>query len=426
MKIMILTVGTQGDVQPYVALGMGLKASGHDVTIATSTRFNTMITSRGLQHAPLKVDFLEMMETPEGRAAMGGKNLFSLIRRMRPLMRQTLDEEWAAAQGSDAIIYHPKALGGYHIAEKLGVPAFLAHPVPLLSATREFPSPALPFANLGFLNRASYKPLMKAMNGPFGGAINTWRKDVLGLSPVKDQFMLNGQPIPKLYGYSQYVVPTPSDWDSSTIVTGSWFLHHLPSWQPTEELRAFLQAGPPPVYVGFGSMARPDAARNTAIVVESLRAANVRAVLATGVGGLADVQLRDDMFLLKEAPHDWLFPQMAAVVHHGGAGTTAAAFHAGVPQMICPFFGDQPFWGRRVAALGVGPAPIAQKKLTVQGLTAGLIRMTGDQAMQQRAAELGALIQSEDGVGRAVEVINERLDYVPVASLSIVESLITS
>lgn len=426
MNIFILTVGTHGDVQPYVALGMGLKSSGHNVTIATSRRFNSFITNRGLRHVPLSVDFLEMMETPEGRAAIGGKNLFKLIRRMRPILQQTLDEEWAAAQGTDAVVYHPKAMGGYHIAEKLRVPAFIAHPVPLLSPTQEFPSPALPFGNLGVLNRISYKPLMSAMNGPFSGVVNTWRKNVLGLPPVKNQFLRDGQLIPKLYGYSRHVVPTPVDWDDSTIVTGSWFLDRLPSWQPAEDLLAFLQAGPSPVYVGFGSMARTDAERTTTIIVEALRVANVRAVLATGVGGLVGAQLGDNIFVLKEAPHDWLFPQMAAVVHHGGAGTTAAAFRAGVPQLICPFFGDQPFWGRRTAALGVGPVPIPQKKLTVKGLTAGIRQMTGDQKMQRLAAELGVLVRAEDGVARAVEAINQRIGYAPVNNYSVAENFVTN
>jgi sterol 3beta-glucosyltransferase len=173
-------------------------------------------------------------------------------------------------------------------------------------------------------------------------------------------------------------------------------------------------------------MARPDAERTTAIIVEALHASNVRAVLATGVGGLAGAQLRDNMFLLKEAPHDWLFPQMAAVVHHGGAGTTAAAFRAGVPQMICPFFADQPFWGRRVAALGVGPAPISQKKLTASGLTAGIRQMIGDQTMQRLAAELGTLVRAEDGVARAVEVINQRLRYVPADGHAMAERMVTN
>lgn len=413
MKILILTVGTRGDVQPYIALGLGLLHSGHDVTIATSARYNTMVTERGLRHAPLTADFMTMMESAEGKGAMSGKNLFALLKQVKPMMRQLLDESWQAAQGSDAIIYHPKALGGYHLAEKLGVPAFLAHPVPLFAATRAFPSPALPFTNLGGpLNRWSYV-INKGLNGPFGSLITSWRKEVLGLPPAKNEWVRNGQPVPQLYGFSPHVLPVPFDWDETVTATGFWFLDHPATWRPDPLLVEFLAAGTAPVYVGFGSMANNNSARTTTTILEAIQRAGVRAVLATGVGGLSVDTVPDNVFLLKEAPHDWLFPQMAAIVHHGGAGTTAAAFRAGKPQLICPFFGDQPFWGRRVAAMGVGPQPIKQKKLTTDQLTQALTMLTTDRVMVARAAELGATVRAEDGVARAVEVINARLGYTP-------------
>lgn len=406
MKITILTIGTRGDVQPYVALGVGLQAAGYDVTITTSTRFNTMISERGVQHAPISADFMTLMEGVEGKAAVSGKNMLALLNQVKPMFKQFLDETWEAARNSDALIYHPKAISGPHIAEKLDIPAFLAHPVPMFAPTRAFPNPALPFANLGpTLNKWSYA-INKAANGPFGGLVKEWRRDVLGISATTTP---QHEPAAHLYGYSPRIIPTPADWDASVTATGYWFLDHSATWQPDPNLVQFLAAGPAPVYIGFGSMANNDAARTTAIVLEAIGQTGVRAVLATGVGGLIVESAPDNVFLLKEAPHDWLFPRMAAIVHHGGAGTTAAAVRAGKPQLICPFFGDQPFWGRRTATLGVGPQPIKQKKLSVERLTHALTTLTTDQALHIRAAELGAQIRAEDGVARAVEVINARL-----------------
>jgi sterol 3beta-glucosyltransferase len=356
------------------------------------------------------MDAMELMETPAGRAAVGGKGLLSLIRQMRPSMRKMLDEGWEAAQGADAIISNPKALSGYHVAEKLGVPLFLAHPVPVLAPTRAFAVPALPVANLGGLvNKLSYHLATGAARGPFGRMVNAWRRDVLDLPPTRNERVLNGQPIPVLYAFSPHVIAPPTDWGNDVYVTGYWFLDHPATWHPDPKLVQFLAAGPAPVYIGFGSMASNDAARTTQIVLEAIRHTGVRVVLATGIGGLIAETAPDTVFLLREAPHDWLFPRMAAMVHHGGAGTTAAAFRAGKPQLVCPFFSDQPFWGNRVAALGVGPHPIKQKKLAVDRLTQALTTLTTDQAMQQRAAALGAHIRAEDGVARAVALINARL-----------------
>jgi UDP:flavonoid glycosyltransferase YjiC (YdhE family) len=211
----------------------------------------------------------------------------------------------------------------------------------------------------------------------------------------------------RLYPYSPAVLPTPADWDASSVATGYWFLPRDGDWQPDPALVDFLASGPPPVYVGFGSMPSEDAAAKTQVVLDALAQAGQRGVVATGWGGLTLANAPRDVFALDAAPHDWLFPRMAAVVHHGGAGTTAAGLAAGAPTVICPFFGDQPFWGRRVAALGVGPAPIPQKKLTAARLAAALRTVAEDAAMRMRAQTLGEAIRSEDGVGRAVALLEQ-------------------
>lgn len=409
MHILILTVGTRGDVQPYVALGVGLQAAGHLVTVATAASFAEFVRERGLLFAPLRGEFLELLQTAEGKAMVIGKgNPLKLLRQLQPMLRDMLDDAWRAAADCDLLIYHPKALAGHSLAEKLGIPGVLALPLPLYSPTRAFPSPILPVANLGgALNRISHRLIVRAAAASTRGVVNRWRKTTLGLAPVDDELRLHGQPLRRLYGYSPAVVPTPADWDEHSVATGYWFLDRRSDWQPPESLVTFLRAGPPPVYVGFGSMPTEDAAAKTRIVLEALARTGQRGVIATGWGGLARADMPPGVYVLDAAPHDWLFPQMAAVVHHGGAGTTAAGLRAGVPTLICPFFGDQPFWGRRVAALGAGPQAIPQRRLTTERLAEAIRMLTSDTTMRQRAETLGATIRAEDGIGRAVTLIED-------------------
>lgn len=412
MNITILTLGSRGDVQPYVALGVGLKAAGYNVTVCTGRNFESFITDHGLNYGFMDADFLQILQDPATRKSMQGRgNPMKLMRDVFGLLRRVLDGAWQAAQGSDAIIYHLKAMAGYHIAEKLRIPAFASLPVPMLTPTAEFPSLLLPpWLRLGpAFNRFSHSATLALISAPYGRMINRWRKETLGLPPrplFAGERVMNGRPLPVLYPFSRHVIPPPADWDDSTHVTGYWFLDDEAGWQPSEALLDFLDAGPAPVYVGFGSMTWNDpqaAARN---VITALEQTGRRGILAPGWGGLAAADLPPSVFLLDSAPHDWLFPRMAAVVHHGGAGTTAAGLRAGKPTIICPFLADQPFWGRRVHALGVGPEPIPQKRLTADALAAVIQMATSDTAMQARAAELGERIRAEDGVANAVEIVN--------------------
>ena len=412
MQVLILTAGSRGDVQPYVALGRGLQQAGHHVTLATAATFADFVTAYGLDFAPLSAAYLELLQTGAGKAAVAGKgNQLKLLRMVQPMLRAQLDDAWRVAQtrAFDVIVYHPKALGGYSIAEKLDAAAVLALPLPLYSPTRAFPSPILPFADLGPFNHVSHRLAIWLATLSTRGVLRRWRVEALGLPPAYNELQQHGAPVLRLYAYSPAVLPTPADWDVTSVATGYWFLPPEPTWQPAAELVDFLAGGQPPVYVGFGSMPSEDAPAKTKLVLQALAMSGQRGVVATGWGGLSNVHAPDTVFLLESAPHGWLFPQMAAVVHHGGAGTTAAGLAAGVPTIVCPFFGDQPFWGRRVAALGVGPTPIPQKRLTAEGLAAALQRATTDQEMLLRARQLGAAIRAEDGVGRAVALIEARV-----------------
>lgn len=413
VKVAILTLGTRGDVQPYVALGAGLRAAGYEVTLATGKGFGGLVEGHRFDYVPLAADLFDLMQSAEGRASLRSpRAALRVLRQLAPTYRRVLDQTWEAARGANAIVYHPKVLGGASLAEALGVPGFLTIPIPAFSPTAAFPHPALPWRDLGPLNRASYGIVNRLLTLSTQGVFNAWRWEVLGLSPLP---LLAAEVRPgaalttHLYPYSPHVLPTPPDWNERSIATGYWFLDTPAGWRPPPVLANFLAVGPPPVYVGFGSMAGADPSRLTRLVLAALAAAEQRAVLATGWGGLTAADAPAGVFVTESVPHDWLFPQVAAVVHHGGAGTTAAGLRAGKPTVICPFFGDQPFWGRRVHVLGVGPRPIPQRRLTADRLAAAITAAVGDAAMRARAVRLGGLIRAERGVERAVAVIDGQL-----------------
>ena len=422
MNILITTAGSRGDVQPYIALGKGLQAAGHTVTICTHARFVSFVTEHGLAYAHLGSDLLDLMDGVEGRGVMedmgslisGLKTGIKLIRQSGPIQRSMIEEGWEAAQqvDPDIILYNSKMGGAPHYADKLGIPAVLAMLFPQFVPTAAFPTIGFPTWNLGGrYNRLTYAVVHTIAGWVGGRFVRDWRA-AHGLPPQPRGVDLlhrsDGTQIPVLHGVSPHVVPEPVDWPEEATMTGYWFLDRSDDWVPPPALEAFLAAGKPPVYVGFGSMSGRDPERTTRVVVDALQRAGLRGVLATGWGGMARDGLPDTVFSLDHVPHDWLFPQVAAVVHHGGAGTTAAGLRAGRPTVICPFFGDQPFWGRRVHELGVGSAPIPQKKLTAEKLASVLREVTTRPEIRARAGALSDRIRREDGVARAVAFI-ERL-----------------
>ena len=421
MKVLILTIGSRGDVQPYVALGKGLKEAGHEVLVATASSFEAFVAKHDLGFFPMSNDLVDLLTNDIGRKALEEtrgifsalKTHFKLIKMLKPIGRRLMADCWNAAKGFDPdfIVYNSKVPGA-DIAEKLRVPCALAIPFPQLVVSSEIPTLGMP--ELGPFNKASYR-IVQLFMGLYGGFLNNFRTKTLGLEK-KSRFgglhhMADGTPIPVLHCFSEHVMPHPNDWPDCAFVTGYWFLDDRN--EPSGELRAFLEDGDPPVYVGFGSMSGRKPEKVTKIVVESLVEAKVRGIIATGWGGLEAADLPDSILKVEQAPHEWLFPKVSAVVHHGGAGTTAAGLRAGRPTIICPFFGDQGFWGKRVFELGVGSKPIPQRKMSVRKLTAAIWEVTTDNSIKESAADLGGKIHSEDGVGRAVELIerigNEKL-----------------
>ncbi len=415
MQITILAMGSRGDVQPYVALGSGLKSAGHSVQMLSTLDFQPLVAAHGLEFAAIGDSAIAQAQAHMKDLAEQG-NLLQILsatgQGARQLAEQTARSGLQASQGSDLII---GGLGfmGLALAEKLGTAYVPAYLVPL-TPTRTFPSALAPLPQsklTRWANRLSHTLTQQMMWRMMFRSADTYaRTEVLDLPPLPRPGpfkLLEQQDAPLLYGYSPAVLPPPSDWSANIHVTGYWFLDAPAGWQPPQALAEFLAAGPPPVYIGFGSMFSRDPQANTALMIAALQRTGQRGILYGGWGGLAQSDLPDNVLMIDAVPHSWLFPHMAAVVHHGGAGTTAAGLRAGVPSIIVPFFGDQPFWGRRVQALGVGPQAIPRRQLSAAKLAAAIDQALSDSRMQQRAAALGARIRAEDGIGRAVEVIQQ-------------------
>jgi sterol 3beta-glucosyltransferase len=420
MRIVIVTIGSHGDVQPYVALGRGLHAAGHSVLVATHHRFEPLVRERGLDFAPVAGDPRDFQSDPDLLALHDdSRNVLRWLRTFRrvevPLLRQRLRDCWQACQGADVIVSSllPFLLA-YHVAQRLGAPLVRAYYYPV-SPTRAYPAEYVPAGlRLGHsLNLATHLVTRHVLWHVARPWLARACRDVLRLPslPVREPFgRLDRERQLLLYGYSSAVVPRPPDWGDWIQVTGYWFLDRHPQWRPPSDLVAFLNGGPPPVYVGgFGSMTRGNPVQLLRVVLNALAASGRRAVLLTGWGGMRGIPLPESVFAVDWVPFDWLFPRMAAVVHHGGAGTTAAGLRAGVPTVVVPFFLDNFFWGRHLHALGVAPAPIPRQRLSARRLSAVIQAATTDDGMRQRAQLVGERIRAEDGVATAVAVFERHL-----------------
>ncbi|NDJ60490.1 MAG: glycosyltransferase family 1 protein [Chloroflexi bacterium] len=421
MKVLIITLGSRGDVQPYVALGKGLIAAGHEPLLATAATFRDFVTEHGVPYAYVNEVIGKFISGDAAREAVArAQGIIGWIQvareanaQLRPLQRQMLSELWAAAQEfqPDVVVHHPKALGGSHIAEALGVPGIIALPAPGLAPTAAYPALMLPKLPLGGgYNRLTYNLIGRAASLSYGGDINTWRQNELKLGKAprfaSDFVAPDGGPVPIMQAISPLVLPD-TEWDAHIHNVGFWFLDAADDYTPDSALAQFLEAGDPPVYIGFGSMASTDPEKTTRLVIDALVASGERGLLVSGWGGISAADLPEHVYRIAGAPHSWLLPRVKALVHHGGAGTTAAGLRAGKPTFITPFFGDQPFWGQRVAALGVGPHPIPIKRVTQADLTLAIRMITTDSGMQENAAALGEKLRAEDGVANAIAVINQ-------------------
>jgi sterol 3beta-glucosyltransferase len=417
----LLTYGSRGDVEPFVALGVGLRRAGHGVRLVAPAVFRAFVSAHGLEFAGLPGDPDQLVRS---LVAEAGHRWWRMVRVMSrhvlPLAAEVLAAVRAACCDSDAcqgrrVIVHSFLMtqAGYEVARELGVPDVSAQFFPVFAPTAAFPGIVFPDLPLG----GAYRRLTHAVvtqtfhrgGRLLYGRVRRRHRGLPSLSrwPFDDK---DGRSTPILFAFSPSVVAPPHDWGPDVHVTGYWFLEREASWGPSPALARFLEAGPPPVYVGFGSIVARDPRELAEISLEALAWTGQRGVLSLGWAGLEAGDLPGEVFLLDTAPHGWLFPRMAAVVHHGGAGTLGAGLRAGVPNVVVPFTSDQPFWGHRVSALGAGPEPIPARRLTAETLAAAITRAVGDEAMRAHAQALGGRIRGEDGVANAIAVLE---GYLP-------------
>ena len=412
MNISIITVGSRGDVQPYIALGVGLQKAGHQVQIVADELYKETILGRGLYFAPIYTNPKKFFDEDISKI---GKNIFQLSKCIREQYKiiglRHFKEVLDALDIVDLILFSPLASAAFHIAELKKIPCIGSYLQPVTPTkdfaptfVRELPS-WFPFKRS--VNRLLFRINNKIYFYLVKDVINKCRKEILNLEPLPWKVYSNADlsDMPIVYGFSKYVIPRPNDWKSNVNVTGYWFLENNINWKPPQNLLEFIESGPPPIYFGFGSMIDKEILRVTNIIAEALEKTGQRGIISCGWNEPGELELPSNIYLVEDIPHEWLFPKMAAVVHHGGAGTTAAGLKAGVPAIVIPFSFDQPFWGNIVFKLGVGPKPIPKKKLTVKKLVKAINSVLDLSYYKDNASVLSKEIISEDGVSNAVKII---------------------
>jgi sterol 3beta-glucosyltransferase len=415
MRVAIASLGSRGDFQPMAALAVTLARRGHDVRLVTHRGCAGLVDAPGVDLRLIDFDMRAELASDEGRRLLhSGRNIVAAFRAVRALNRRGLRPTWSGVaeqtQDSELLVCETTSVAVMEaLAEHRGLPCIVASLQPRFP-TRAFGNPfAPPGRELpGWANRLHHHALDQLLWQSVRPLVNDARREMFGLPPWPllgpyRRFRRKGRPV--LMAYSPQIVPRPPDWPPPIEVTGYWFLDRPTDWQPPAALARFIAAGPPPIYIGFGSMPLADPQSIAALVLAAVAETGCRAIIAAGWGGLTPKILPPNIFALGETPHDWLFPRMAAIVHHGGAGTTAAALRAGVPSVVVPFMGDQYFWARALALKGVAPEAVPHARLSAAALSRGMTLALSDTATRQRAAALGALIREEDGVGRAADRI---------------------
>ncbi|KAG1362509.1 sterol 3-beta-glucosyltransferase UGT80A2 [Cocos nucifera] len=418
MNIVILIVGTRGDVQPFVAIGKRLQDYGHRVRLATHANFKEFVLTAGLEFYPLGGDpkvLAEYMVKNKGflpsapsEIPIQRKQIKEIIFSLLPACKDP-DVDTGIPFKADAIIANPPAYGHTHVAEALKVPIHIFFTMPW-TPTSEFPHPLSRVKQpAGY--RLSYQIVDSMIWLGIRDMINDFRKRKLKLRPVTYLSGAQGSAsdIPHGYIWSPHLVPKPKDWGPKIDVVGFCFLDLAKNYEPPESLVKWLESGERPIYIGFGSLPVQEPEKMTRIIVEALEITGQRGIINKGWGGLGNLaEPKEFVYLLDNVPHDWLFLQCKAVVHHGGAGTTAAGLKAACPTTIVPFFGDQPFWGERVHVRGLGPPPIPVDQFTLQKLV-DAIKFMMDPEVKLRALELSKAMESEDGVTGAVKAFLKHL-----------------
>jgi sterol 3beta-glucosyltransferase len=396
MKIIVATIGSRGDVQPYINLCQGLQAAGFDVQLATNPTLCPLAESHGVRASPVGRP-VDMGEVGARLLEQSFNNMWiSMIRVMRlgaKLVEEAYPDVLALCKEADLVITTDSA-SGIAEAEKLGKP--------WISATLQPGRIPTPKTNPTWADRTVWPLLSKLFVAP----TNRFRSKV-GAPPVRDiSDMMSKRMI--LLPVSRFVAPLDPRWPKNVCPTGYWFAREQAGWSAPADLMEFLAAGEKPIVVSLGVMSKSgkQAREGAQIVLNAVREAKVRAIVQGWDEALAGTKLPEEVYHAGSLPHGWLFDQVSAIVHHGGFGTTAAALRSGAPGIVVPHIIDQFYWGQRVHALGVGPQYIPRGQLKVQNLCSVIEQALNDAPMRKRAADLGDKIRSEpDGVETAVQII---------------------
>jgi sterol 3beta-glucosyltransferase len=407
MKITILTYGSRGDVQPFLPLAVRLIEGGHSVKLAAPLRFKDFVEEQEIDFVPLSGD----PEDLSRRLNNAGHNFVKLLRELMnhaieigaDIWRQT--EE--ACKDADLILHtFTHAVGAHTLAREKKIPDVHIQTFPIFSATGDYPNVTMPDLRSRTLNRLTHKLSAKITWWSSRTGFERVRRRV-GLPKRKLYWPFDNDPLrpptPILCAWSPSVLPPSSDWPLNVHITGYYFFSSDNPYQPPAELHSFLAGGEAPICVTFGSMIHRDKERIDRLVREALKKTGNRGIMLSGWSRIIEPSSNDFLYV-EAAPHDWLLPRCKMVIHHGGAGTTAAGLRAGIPNIVVPFMADQPFWGRRVHAIGAGPKPIPVKKLSAEKLTRAILAAENE-SLRTRAQTIGQQIKNEDGISETVEWI---------------------
>ncbi|WP_411678406.1 glycosyltransferase [Caproicibacter sp.] len=411
MRICFLTLGSRGDVQPYVALAKCLMKHGHQTTICTGESFQRFIESNGIHFNKATLDLMALANTAKGKAVLESplKHMGLAMRLsknvIRPAYRKTMDDFYDGAKNADILVYHPKALGAVDIAVRLEIPCVSMPPIPVSYPITEFPNLAVsPTANFGkTINRMTYLVNRKAESMQIKD-INDFREKTLGLPKRKAgiyTFDRSGKEIPTVYPVSPLLFPEVESWNGHVFLAGFFYYHSESNLD--SDLEAFLGDGKKPIAVTFSSMPLKDPDTFMRKLEAALAATDNRAVVLSGNSGILNSDNKR-IYVTKQAPHDLLFAKSKGAIHHGGVGTMAAALCAGVPQLVIPFSVDQPFWANRLYKLGCSVKPLREKTMTADDLSNALIDLDSSE-IRHTAGELAKKINLENGVENAVRYL---------------------
>ncbi|XP_047983300.1 sterol 3-beta-glucosyltransferase UGT80B1-like isoform X2 [Salvia hispanica] len=422
LSIAILVVGTRGDVQPFLAVARKLQEYGHCVRLATHSEFRGLVKSAGVDFYPIGGDprvIVEGFVKTQKILLTSWQDIAIQLKQLKAVMESLLqactqpDPITGDSFRAQAIIANPPAYGRVDVAEALGVPLHIFFTVPW-TPTCAFPHPFIPHISHRAGNWLSYFVVDILIWWGLRGYINKLRKNKLNLSPINgllDTNQVSISHLPTTYMWSPCVLPKPNDWGPLVDIVGYCFVDLGSKYEPPQELLQWLQKGAAPIYIGFGSMPLENPEKTRNIVLEALKNTGRRGIVDRGWGGLAThaQDVAEDVFLLTiDCPHDWLFPQCCAVVHHGGAGTTATGLKAGCPTTIVPFCGDQSLWGAIIYERGVGPAPIPIAHLSVESLSKA-IRFMLQPEVKSRAVDVAVSVRDDDGAAAALDSFHRHL-----------------